>query len=173
MPKVITKVSHRKVENPDGTITTIYTKRCPHCKKEYETTSRSQKFCSVECGKKYSKRIKTSRIKYDETKAFERIRSRSHALAVSVLELYSELGIREKKCAICGETEGLECHHTDHFSFLNNNPDQLQWLCKSCHSKEHSRVEAELNEKGVLLEEWYHKSMEPFYKALGMIKTID
>ena len=52
-----------KVEKIDGA--NLWTKTCPHCKKEFKTFSRKQKFCCVEHGMKYNKRIKTSRKKYD------------------------------------------------------------------------------------------------------------
>ena len=72
-----------KVEKIDGA--NLWTKTCPHCKKEFKTFSRKQKFCCVEHGMKYNKRIKTSRKKYDEVKGVERLRTRAHAFAVSLV----------------------------------------------------------------------------------------
>ena len=46
---------------------------------------------------------------------------------------------QEKPCEICGCAYGstrFEMHHKD-FNRKNNNTDNFQWLCVSCHKKEH------------------------------------
>lgn len=166
MPKPITKISSRK-EEIDGKIQTIYTKQCPYCHKQYETTSRSQKFCNPDCCKKYNKRQKVSKERYNKIKTVERIRVRSHSLAVAVLEELDSMGVRKKVCSNCGSLENLQVHHIRKFNWLDNTPDNLMWLCESCHAAEHSRIEKELNEKGILLTEWYENSMVDFYEALN------
>lgn len=40
------------------------------------------------------------------------------------------------KCNICGSTEGLVIHHKDK-NRENNDPENLQLLCSSCHKKKH------------------------------------
>jgi len=43
------------------------------------------------------------------------------------------------RCAICGrvpEERLVEVHHLDDNPW-NNNPDNLQWLCRGCHTREH------------------------------------
>ena len=144
-----------------------YVKVCPHCHKSYNTTARSQKFCSDSCRVKYNKRVKASKERYSKVKEIERIRVRAHSFATAVMDQLVQMGVIEKKCAHCGSTEKLHIHHIDKFNWLDNTPRNLIYLCEKCHTKEHSRVEAELNEEGILLSEWYEKSMEPFYKVLN------
>lgn len=151
----------------DGVEKTQWTKTCPHCHKKYTTTSRRQKYCCTDCAKKHAKQLKESRARYDKVKEFERLRVRAHALAVSEIKLLCEIGVRTWKCECCGATEGLEIHHKDNFNWMNNTPSNLMLLCKKCHAKEHSRVEKELNEKGILVEEYYEPSMQPFHKILN------
>lgn len=40
------------------------------------------------------------------------------------------------KCERCGSTRFLVVHHRDH-NHYNNDLDNLETLCKSCHQKEH------------------------------------
>jgi len=42
----------------------------------------------------------------------------------------------KKSCASCGSTENLCIHHADE-NWANNNPENLQTLCKHCHSYWH------------------------------------
>ena len=47
--------------------------------------------------------------------------------------------VYENKCDICGKTEGvLDVHHRDFDpDHKNNEPENLQILCKKCHCKVH------------------------------------
>lgn len=42
----------------------------------------------------------------------------------------------EKKCSICGKDGKLDVHHKDG-DYKNNNLDNLTYLCRSCHTKQH------------------------------------
>lgn len=42
----------------------------------------------------------------------------------------------ESACSACGTSENLQVHHKDR-EWRNNNPDNLQTLCGSCHMKLH------------------------------------
>jgi GTP cyclohydrolase IA len=89
---------------------------CKQCHKKFEYYTRDKKglFCSNECRIKFSKENASSyRIK-----AFE---------------------LLPNECFYCGETSKtkLLVHHKDK-NFLNNDIDNLQILCKRCHSKEHN-----------------------------------
>lgn len=44
-------------------------------------------------------------------------------------------------CTECGSSQDLVIHHIDH-DHSNNNPDNLQCLCVSCHSKHHIQTRA-------------------------------
>ena len=153
-------------EEIEGKVITHWTKKCPMCKKEYDTTSRRQKFCCNECAKKYAKKQKEYKERYSHIKEVERIRVRAHKLATDMLALLEALGIREKKCEVCGCVEGLQCHHKD-LNWMNNTPSNLMWLCNKHHSQEHSKLEKELHEQGILVEEFYEDSMKSIFKIIN------
>lgn len=153
------------VRHEDGSVSWIGV--CPRCHKKFETTSRRQKFCSNDCAVKYAKKQKEQKERYSNVKEVERIRVRAHSLAKSVIEDLCRRGIREWKCECCGSEKDLQIHHVDRFNWLNNTPSNLRVLCNKCHAKEHSRVEKELSEQGILVEEWYEPSMQPYHKILN------
>lgn len=41
-----------------------------------------------------------------------------------------------EKCSICGKSGKLDIHHKDG-NYQNNNLDNLTYLCRSCHMKQH------------------------------------
>ena len=43
---------------------------------------------------------------------------------------------KDKTCALCGSEFNIDVHHKDG-NWKNNNPDNLEALCRSCHIKEH------------------------------------
>lgn len=159
-------MAERVIDNETGKCV-AWKKKCVHCHKEFTTTSRRQKFCCNECAKKHAKKVKENRARYSKIKPVERLRVRLHTLAVDMVKLLCDLGEREWKCDCCGATEGLEVHHKDKFNWADNTPSNLMLLCKKCHAKEHSRVEAELDEQGILLSEWYEPSMKKLYQILN------
>ena len=153
MPKVKTRISVEQIE-VNGLKVNEWTKRCAFCKKEYKTTSRSQKFCCEACCKKAQKKHARQQKEYNANKEIARLASRAHSLGVEVLSQLERLGVREKKCEICGAVEGLQVHHKN-VNYLDNSPQNLQWLCTKCHSAEHSRISKELSEKDVLIQDTY------------------
>lgn len=54
-------------------------------------------------------------------------------------------------CAKCGSAENLVIHHAD-FNHSNNDPNNLQCLCVSCHSKLHIETRAR-NARGQMIKE--------------------
>lgn len=54
-------------------------------------------------------------------------------------------------CARCGSAENLVIHHVD-FNHSNNNLNNLQCLCVSCHSKLHIETRAR-NARGQMIKE--------------------
>ncbi len=123
----------------------MFKKICGYCKHSFESSSRNTKFCCNECRLKYNKRRDKRRSEYVETKASSRLYARSHALAVSTLDLLSEAGLLEKVCSFPGCTETvLEVHHKD-LNWLNNSPSNLQYFCKSHHAFTHSALSKEFS----------------------------
>lgn len=159
-----------KQEIIDGKKVTTWRKICPCCKKAFETTSRRQKYCCNEHAVKHAKKLKDDRARYDKVKEFERIRSRAHKMATDTIDLLVAIKVRNNVCECCGqefdEKHPREVHHRD-LNWLNNDPSNLLVCCKKCHAKEHSRLEAELNEKGILLEEFYAPGIKPILDILN------
>lgn len=144
----------------------IYNKVCKNCKQKFQSTARNSRYCCEECGEKYRARLADERTVYSQSKDVERLRARSHALAVKVMDELVALGVIVKKCAHCGATKRLHVHHINNFNWLNNTPSNLMYLCESCHNKEHSRVTDELKSKGKTLDDFYDKSLKPFYDII-------
>lgn len=142
-------------------------KKCPICGTIYETTSRSQKFCSNECCKKAQCKKRKQQKEYDATKEIVRLSARSHSLAVEVMHQLEVIGVVGHQCAHCGDIDSdLQVHHLDG-NWLNNSPSNLIYLCPKCHSAEHSRIENELKEHGKSLEEFYPADFKPILAVLN------
>lgn len=153
MPKVKTRISVEQIE-VDGIKVNEWTKCCAYCRKEYKTTSRSQKYCCEACCKKAQKKHLRQQKIYNANKEIARLASRSHSLGVEVLTQLERLGVRAKVCEICGTTEGLQVHHRN-VNYLDNSPQNLQWLCNKCHSAEHSKISKTLCESGKQVQDLY------------------
>ncbi len=80
-----------------------------------------RKYCSVACAKKAqtTKRLNTPTTSHET--------SRARARRIVPMDVH---------CAICGKEGYTEIHHKDH-NPLNNSPENLVRLCKSCHAKQH------------------------------------
>jgi hypothetical protein len=115
--------------------------------KEYQVRCRVKRLQSQ---RKYNKSAKGihCKIKYYEAHKKELFAAQLQAYKsdphVRALYRSRELG-REllkklkvpKVCNDCGATERIECHHRN-FNSLDNDPTNLVWLCKQCHSLRHS-----------------------------------
>lgn len=66
----------------------------------------------------------------DKNKEINKPKLNAHKLVMYAVKL--GLLIRAKECEICQGTIKIEGHHKDY-----SNPLEVQWLCKSCHVKEH------------------------------------
>lgn len=141
----------------DGLSVQGWSKVCPCCHHTYETTSRSQKFCSTDCNRKYVSRKAAEKKAYNETKEYHRLKSRSHSLAVEVVKL-----LGRTSCECCGSTTSLQVHHRD-LRWLNNSPDNLQLLCPTCHSRVHSELEASWKEHGITYKSYYSQEEYKIY----------
>lgn len=120
---------------------------CARCHKEYQPASNSQKYCA-DC-----------RIKADRERALDSY-YRNHEARIEYMRKYnhgeivvdkSQTGSKNNNwrggfglyrnylkdcCERCGSQRYLVVHHLDH-DRSNNDPRNLETLCKSCHQKEH------------------------------------
>lgn len=161
------KTFSEKIELLDssGLMVVGWRKKCPVCNKTYETTSRSQKFCSSECCKKSQARHRKHRKDYDLNKEVIRLSSRSHSIATEVISQLVALGVISYQCS-CGATEHLQVHHVN-LNWLDNTPSNLQVVCPKCHAEIHSKLEASLKEQGRSLEDFYDSSFRPILSLLN------
>ena len=109
-------------------------KYCERCGKKLERRSLSngqsepmywflkRRFCSVDCANKTTGEVKLQRPA--STAKASRRRART--------------AMPFAPCAICGKTGYTEVHHKDE-NPLNNSPENLVRLCKSCHAKQHRK----------------------------------
>ena len=83
-------------------------------------------YCNRECMRKAFVKVGESNQLYSD----------AHHSAREIA--YLVLG-REYKCERCGSTRNVDVHHKDR-NHLNNTPENLELLCRSCHMKEHRKV---------------------------------
>lgn len=120
----------------------IYNKICVLCGREYQSTSRGQRYCSDTCCEKAQKRKtkvnkarQVRRRRYNETREIQLALSATYKVAERVAFLSLK-----KECAAGGDpnVEGpLELHHKNGIVF-DNRPSNLVWLTKSKHAKLHT-----------------------------------
>lgn len=164
MKKIDTHAEKINAIDPISGLSVVsWKKKCISCGKEYVTTSRSQKFCSDDCCKIYTKRKKAQKASYDKAKEYQRLKARAHSLAVEVVRL-----LGNTTCECCGSTEGLQVHHKD-LRYLNNNPSNLQLLCTKCHAQAHSDMALRWKAEGITYETYY--SPEEFALYEPILKT--
>lgn len=139
MSKRVNTKAEKIILEKDGLKVQGWSKECPVCHKRFETTSRTQKFCTDVCCKKAQTRKRRQQKEYNETKEIQRLSARAHSLAVETMEQLVRLGLVEKKC-VCGCTEGLQVHHIN-LRWLDARPENLKWVCPKCHATIHSELE--------------------------------
>src|SRR5213075_542739 len=105
-------------------------KHCEYCGKQLERPrskggelmSRWQferrKFCNIKC----------------MARAFDERPQKSHSW--SQMHYHARKMVPKGSCQRCGKPLALDTHHTDG-SYLNNSPDNLERICRSCHMKAH------------------------------------
>lgn len=148
----------------------IFSKCCVNCHKTFTSNARGTRFCSSDCQKKYAARINRDRKRYREIAPVERIRVSAHNLAVKTYEVLVDMGLKPKGCCHCHSkgvfTEVSAVHHKD-LNWLNNSPANLEGLCDKHHSAEHSRIEKEQNEKGLVMDEFYSEDFLPLARVIN------
>ena len=48
----------------------------------------------------------------------------------------------EKKCAICGTLNQIDCHHVLYKNIHDVTTADLRWLCRPCHERAHELIRA-------------------------------
>ena len=125
---------------------------CECCGSIFERKSNRQKYC-IDC-KVIVERRKALERYYNREKTEEFRRSRAEYIKnyrKGILRGYNQSGdnnnhwkngsgyfqkFLKSKCERCGSTEFLLVHHRDH-NHYNNDPMNLETLCKRCHQIEH------------------------------------
>lgn len=86
------------------------------------TAFKRRKYCDRTCMRK-------AYIKFDNEQSW----SDAHTTARKVNELFND---NQDTCELCGKVGRVDVHHIDE-NPQNNNPSNLQVLCRSCHMKIH------------------------------------
>lgn len=102
-------------------------RHCEFCGKEFLTLLHNPtECCSIKCGSNLKIQIY---IPGQENQRFKDISYRCVNEAVKKQKLF-----RPKDCPYCGKKTKIEGHHPDY-----NKPNEIMWLCKSCHIKLHAK----------------------------------
>ena len=112
-------------------------KKCKLCGINYVPSSNRQEYCE-ECQLELAR--ERCRKRYHKTKTLigrEHLRGENANGYKSGIGLYMNLAKEDgAKCERCDSTSNLLVHHKDR-NRENNDRDNLEILCKSCHQKEH------------------------------------
>lgn len=109
-----------------------YKKTCVHCRKEFVSTARGQRFCSSECQQKHQKKVQHQREVTAKQGEVSKLVSRAYALSHAVAEMLLPKPDDWTK-------EGYRLHHKDQ-CVLNCAPSNLEWVKHQEHEKMHSHL---------------------------------
>lgn len=153
-----------------------YQKVCKYCGSEFESTARNTRYCSKVCSDKAqeinirkTKKRRTKRKEYSLNKKVNNTLSYAYKTAHKVAELF----LIPKVCNCSAYnfdtpcTGDLELNHKDLNPF-NNNPNNLEYLCKHHHARYHAEVVGDVN---VVAE--YQSLIESNIRELGLISKDD
>ena len=88
---------------------------------------KKRKYCDMECYRK------GELLSFASTQKNQEFRC-AHTTARKVARTFMDT----TRCELCGSTKNLDIHHKDK-NYNNNNLDNLQVLCRSCHMKQHKQ----------------------------------
>lgn len=113
--------------------------KCDLCAKEFKPNSNRQKYCDScrvklqkEYNKDYNKKTYT-KIGYDHLVLRNANRFKT---GIGIYQKLKKLSLDDLRCERCNSEENLLVHHKDR-NRHNNELDNLELLCKSCHQLEH------------------------------------
>lgn len=128
----------------------MITKECSICGRIIIVKTNNTKYC-VKC-KKHKQvewTMKCRKKKYPETEIGVGSGNSSRHKGKLSTSYKTGIGSYHKAikdmCEICGSKEHLCVHHKD-TNRKNNNPENLQTLCRSCHTKEHLKLQTLLRD---------------------------
>lgn len=118
---------------------------CEHCGKRFsarlsEVRRGWGRFCSLECSHAYSGKI-LKRLLPPRSEEREKKQIRSSGLVN--MRIRRGRMIRPDHCGQCGKVGCVDAHHDDYAK-----PDQVRWLCRSCHMKTHVEERKRQSQKG-------------------------
>jgi 5-methylcytosine-specific restriction endonuclease McrA len=120
----------------------LESKICEECGKEYKPASNRQKWCTF-CGEKIKKEKKKEYMKKYHKEHYKKKgynqkgeNNNSYKTGIGIFRRKKLESVEEEICERCGSDENLLVHHKDR-DRTNNDLDNLELLCKSCHQKEH------------------------------------
>lgn len=103
--------------------------------KETKSYKIKQKKEKIRVRKKKNKKKKKVKISKHKQKYYDYLNSKEWADIR--LDMYE---IKGNKCERCGNKQQLEIHHISYKNIFNEEPEDLELLCRSCHQKEHGII---------------------------------
>lgn len=94
------------------------------------------KVCNF-CGKSVEGTKDAARKLYCDSECYRKHRLSSPVKNKSSAHFRARAAKRESACERCASTAHLQVHHKDR-NPLNDSPSNLETLCRSCHTREHS-----------------------------------
>src|SRR5579864_1017884 len=111
--------------------------------------STTERYC-VECGKQLErKRLPNGDLEYlfhftrrkfcnQSCMAANFDRRHSPVVGWSTAHYHARKSVPKGPCVRCGKPNARDVHHEDE-NFLNNSPENLERICRSCHNREHRK----------------------------------
>lgn len=130
-------------------------KICPACGEEFSTTGANHKYCKprcrdtrprvhvivcVECGKRfvhYTNSKTKAKLYCSPTCKTKNLSGEKHSQWQGGIASNHYQKYTKDKCERCGSIKFLVGHHVDR-DRENNDPANIETLCRSCHAKEHN-----------------------------------
>lgn len=102
-------------------------KRAENGRLEDFSIFKKRKYCNLDCFNNY--RWMTFSIENH---------NQDYRPAHSTAKKIAKRFLNTECCELCGSTQNIDIHHKDE-DYTNNNIDNLQSLCRSCHMKQHKK----------------------------------